>query len=350
LTALVPAVILKHYDFVIFAWDLGTRGFQVNRRRAFTLIELLVVIAIIAVLIGLLLPAIQKVREAANRMKCSNNLKQLGIAVHNYHDAQGAFPPGYQNMVSPQYPNLPASRFRWSFIAKLTPYLEQTNIYNSLDLTIPLYMDSQGGVFPVNQLGVSQTVSLLLCPSDSQTRVYPAFGQTNYAGCLGNGANGGARIQANGLFFQNSKVRLADITDGTSNTAMCSEQILGLGGPDVTDPTLVDVRYVYGQKSLNADVSDEVCRNLTTWKTDRGARWADGEVQYEQYDHHYPPNAPQWDCVQLEHSWKPPRSMHTSGVNVLFADGSEHFISNSVNIDTWRALGSRNGGEVLGDY
>jgi len=163
-------------------------------------------------------------------MKCSNNLKQLGIALHNYHDAQGGFPAGYQNVVTAQYPNLPASRFRWSFIARLTPYLEQTNIYNSLDLTIPLYMDTQGGVFPVNQLGVSQKVSMLFCPSDSQTQVYPAFGPTNYAGCLGNGANGGTRTQANGLFYQNSKVRIADITDGTSNTAMCSEQILGLGG------------------------------------------------------------------------------------------------------------------------
>src|SRR5437763_11642403 len=136
--------------------------------RAFTLIELLVVIAIIAILIALLLPAVQKVREAANRMKCSNNLKQLGIALHNYHDAQKTLPAGYQNLVTAQYPALPASRFRWSFIARLTPYLEQTNIYNSLDLTIPLYMDSQGNVFPVNRAGVSRVVSILLCPSDSQ--------------------------------------------------------------------------------------------------------------------------------------------------------------------------------------
>ncbi|HLJ92473.1 MAG TPA: DUF1559 domain-containing protein [Gemmataceae bacterium] len=323
-----------------------------NRRLAFTLIELLVVIAIIAVLIGLLLPAIQKVREAANRMKCSNNLKQLGLAVHNYHDAQGAFPPGYQNAVStnPLYSNLPASRFRWSFIARLTPYLEQTNIYNTLDLTIPLYMDSQGTITPPNQFGVGQRVSMLFCPSDSQTQVYPTFGPTNYTGCLGNGANGGTRTMANGIFFQNSKIRIADIIDGTSNTAMCSEQILGLGGPDVTDPTMVDVRYVYGQMSVNANVSDAVCAGLTTWKTDRGARWADGETQYAEYDHHYPPNAPQWDCVQLEHSWKPPRSMHTGGVNVLFADGSGHFIANSVNLATWQALGSRNGNEALGDY
>src|SRR5437588_6577166 len=140
-------------------------------RGAFTLLELLVVIAIIAVLIGLLLPAIQKVREAANRMKCSNNLKQLGLALHNYHDAQHAFPAGYQNLVTAQYPALPGSRFRWSFIARLTPYLEQTNIYNSLDLTIPLYMDSQGSVFPANQTGVSRTVSILFCPSDSQMQI-----------------------------------------------------------------------------------------------------------------------------------------------------------------------------------
>src|SRR5262249_34612246 len=133
------------------------RGKRTNSPRplhGFTLIELLVVIAIIAVLIGLLLPAVQKVREAANRAKCSNNLKQFGLALHNYHGSQGAFPPGYQNIVSPQYPTLPASRFRWSFIAKLTPFLEQTNIYNILDLTIPLYMDSAGTVFPENVRGV----------------------------------------------------------------------------------------------------------------------------------------------------------------------------------------------------
>jgi prepilin-type processing-associated H-X9-DG protein len=214
-------------------------------------------------------------------------------------------------------------------------------------------------VFPVNQFGVMQNVNILRCPSDGGQQVYPEFGPTNYVGCIGDGAKGGTRINADGMFFQNSKISIRDITDGTSNTAMMSEQLLGMGDPNITDPAIpIDVRYYYAQKSINENVTDSECQSITaggggwTFKTDRGAKWADGEVQYCQYDHHYPPNAkaPRWDCIKLEHSFKAARSMHSGGVNLLLADGSARFVADNVDITTWQALGTRNGGEVNGDY
>jgi prepilin-type N-terminal cleavage/methylation domain-containing protein len=319
-------------------------------RRGFTLVELLVVIAIIAILIGLLLPAVQKVRASAARTQCTNNIKQLSLALHNYHGTWHSFPWGYLNQVSPQYPALPASRFRWSTLAVLTPFLEQTNVYNTLDLTIPLYMDAAGDVFPQNQFGVSQVVKLFLCPADSLTIVYPAFGPTNYVGCLGSGSGGGHRAPSDGIFYNNSQTRISDVTDGLSNTALLSEQLLGRGGPNLTSAAGVDVRFHYGSISAKAPVSDTACAAITTWKTDRGARWADGEVQYGLYDHHYPPNAAAWDCVALEYSWKAARSQHVGGVNLGLADGSVRFVSNGVDLATWQAVGTRAGEEVLKDF
>ena len=319
-------------------------------RRGFTLIELLVVIAIIAVLIGLLLPAVQKVREAANRIKWENNLKQLALAMHMYHDANGSFPYGYLNRVTPAYPAIPGFLFRWSVLANLTPYLEQTNVYNKLDLTIPLYSTPAGAVLPPNQFGVAQQVPLFYCPSDGQTAILNTFGPTNYVACLGSGAKGGTRTKADGICFNNSSIRIADILDGTSNTAMFSEQILGKGGSDITDPTLVDVRYVYGHLQAHMPVSDAVCASINDWVKDRGAKWADGEVQYGLYDHHYPPNSPFWDCVLIEFSWKAARSMHTNGVNVGLADGSVRFVGNDIDPATWQAIGSIRGGEIVSDF
>jgi prepilin-type N-terminal cleavage/methylation domain-containing protein/prepilin-type processing-associated H-X9-DG protein len=332
-------------------------------RRGFTLIELLVAIACIALLIGLLLPAIQRAREAANRIQCANNLKQLGIAMHHYHDVHKSFPAGYEKKVSPSHPDVSAYLFRWSAHAKLTPFLEQTTIYNALDLANPLFLDPDRSVDPRNVLGVSQRLPVFLCPSDDGTPFVPIapppedrkFGPTNYAGCIGSGGNGSPRENADGIVFINSRVRIADIIDGTSHTALMSETLLGLGGSSLSSPPSPrETPLVYLFRTERAAMSPEVCAPKAEdgylWHTDGSSKWADGEVYCTLYDHGYPPNSPLWDCISLDHNWRAARSRHPGGVNLLLADGSVRFVSNQVELSTWHALGSRAGREVVGDF
>jgi len=322
-------------------------------RRAFTLIELFVVIAIIGILIALLLPAVQKVREAANRAKCSNNLKQLGIAFHHYHDSQGSFPPAYEKKVSPQYPSVPSFLFRWSALAKVTPYVEQDNLYHSLDLNIPLYIDTNLTVSPPNVAGVRQTVRLFLCPSDPQEPTNPAFGANNYLPCNGSGLfNGGSHDPGDGIFYTASKTRFGDIVDGTTNTALVSESLLGPGNNPPTGPLPAGSplrQVLYASVSPSTPMSETVCQS-TNWKTDRNSKWADGDVYCGLYDHYRLPNAPEPDCISGTYSWRAARSKHSGGVNLLLADGSVRFISNGIDPDTWHGLGSRAGSEVLKDF
>jgi prepilin-type N-terminal cleavage/methylation domain-containing protein/prepilin-type processing-associated H-X9-DG protein len=333
-----------------------------SKRQAFTLIELLVVIAIIAILIGLLLPAVQKVREAAARISCTNNLKQLGLAAHMYHDANRAFLPAYEYKAWPPDPTVPPGHFRWSVLAQLTPYLEQTNVYNSLDLTYLLYggpnSDPPCSVFPINRFGVSAVVKIFLCPSDQFRIVVPGFGPSNYVACGGSGANGGDNKTGDGVFYLNSQTRMTDISDGTSNTALMSETLLGRGGPAVTDPSQVDPRNMYTAlgtySSPGPPFNEDNCQNHpTSWNTDQNGKWADGGVPNMLYNHWYPPNYAKPDCVWLlagKPAWRAARSRHPGGVNLLLADGSVHFVSNSINITTRRALATREAGEVPGDY
>jgi prepilin-type N-terminal cleavage/methylation domain-containing protein/prepilin-type processing-associated H-X9-DG protein len=320
-----------------------------SQRRGFTLVELLVVIAIIAVLIALLLPAIQKTREAANRMVCASNLRQLGIGLHHYHLDYNHFPYGYQTKTVASYPSTPPFLYRWSPFAELTPYLEETNVYKELNLNVPLYVDPTLTVTPPNVVPVSKSVPLFRCPSDEVRRIYDNFGTTNYAACLGSGKFGSPRAPGDGVFWTNSRVKITDLKDGTSYTTLMSETTLGPGGPAVASLTGKSPQDYYAFIRSPTPMSEALYNSATSWSTDRGGKWADGEVYYCLYDHGRPPNFAGYDCISVGYSWKAARSRHPGLVNVLFGDGSLRTVANNINLDVWQALGSRNGGEAIND-
>ncbi len=337
-----------------------------RRESAFTLIELLVVIAIIAILIGLLLPAVQKVREAAARMKCSNNLKQLGVALHNYHSSFEKFPPLYPYTA----PNSTVQdyKYTWSVIAQLNPYLEQTAIYNAMDLTQPIYSGSPATVTAPNKSAVTQQLGIFLCPSDIGQPVSTAYGvtsigPTNYTACHGNGVTAnGSPVNADGIFIVQRGMKVTDITDGSSNTAAMSESILGAGGEAVaSNPG--DERTVFKYTGFSGTLpSDSTCAGApTNWNgyNHRGFMWASGEARCVSYNHYYTPNSKNYDCIANDPSlpgfvavgYRAARSRHTGGVNVLLGDGSVRFFRDSVDLVMWRAVGTRSGGEVVnGDF
>jgi prepilin-type N-terminal cleavage/methylation domain-containing protein/prepilin-type processing-associated H-X9-DG protein len=311
----------------------------------FTLIELLVVIAIIGVLIGLMLPAVQKVREAANRLKCANNLKQLGLALHHYHESNGSFPFGATW-------NNPANVYdypRGTCLPRLYPYLEQDNLYRSItfNTTGPLFWYTN----PTNVPAIETVLPLLLCPSDGRGGgLGPLYGpvlggtmstRSNYLGIYG-------QTQADGLYGSNNKhafgvnfgARITDITDGTSNTMVMAEYLTG-----------------------------------SATNSQHGTFWIDFSVGLSSLHTQLTPNSPAPDglygttccstcnlpaenlpCVALndmEHTttkFAAPRSRHPGGVNILLGDGSVHMVADNVDINVWRGLGTIAGGEVPGNY
>ena len=317
-----------------------------RRRGGFTLIELLVVIAIIAILIGLLLPAVQKVRESAARMTCSNNLKQMGIALHAHHDAVGKLPPARD-----------ANSF--SAHSYLLPYIEQDNVFRLFNFTLS-YADA------ANAVPTAAKVKSFVCPSDPNQSFPAAWAPTNYRVKQGSallfglpttsGSNAG-QPGPNGAFFLNSATKLTDITDGTSNTAMVSEHPTGSFNAGVVSPhntfrlgqtTAIGPRY-----PTTPDEAYAMCEALTPSEmalvngmSDVGAPWSYGYHSTTIYYHVGPPNSR--SCMYPSgRIGTAARSMHTGGVNVALCDGSVRFVTNSIPIQTWRALGSMNGGEVV---
>jgi prepilin-type N-terminal cleavage/methylation domain-containing protein/prepilin-type processing-associated H-X9-DG protein len=327
-------------------------------QRGFTLVELLVVIAIIGVLVALLLPSVQAAREAARRSQCSNNLRQFGVATLNYETAKR---------------KLPAARMLpkgWGVHVKILPYMEQMSLFNIVDF---------GKAIAENDARL-QSVGLFLCPSDLEDRLegsptaddqegwgrntYRANSGSDTGQMTGSGAPAEQVERNNGPFVTNREIKLAEITDGTSNTALFSEKVRGDG-----DNTLVEVASDWFRVAENRITNDQVadaCRaldlstmNKPKFQFSRGGRnWPRGNYVPSRYNHVLPPN--DRSCTRGDGGGNlgavvndkggatTASSNHGGGVNVVRVDGSVTYVLSEVDLLAWRALGSRDGEETVG--
>ena len=329
-----------------------------KKRRAFTLIELLVVIAIIAVLIALLLPAVQAAREAARRAQCVNNLKQIGLALQNYHASAGGFPVGFLAPTGAVPANSSPQQYRWSPLAQMTPFLEQANLANALNFDFPLGIRPTDGSgfwppYPANTTAMATRVAAFLCPSDGVPAPLTLSGPVSYAFCAGSGVNGGEATGADGAFILGPSFSMRDLVDGSSTTAAASESLLGIAGPSYTQvsprPIPSPQRRAMAHVAA-APLTDASCLAASKgWLLNKGAAWFDGNYLNTLYNHYLPPNAAAPDCITYHNpGWKAARSQHGGGVNVAFADGHVAFVKDAVAPPIWRAIATRAGGEMGG--
>jgi prepilin-type N-terminal cleavage/methylation domain-containing protein/prepilin-type processing-associated H-X9-DG protein len=313
-----------------------------RRRAGFTLIELLVVIAIIAVLIALLLPAVQAAREAARRTQCTNNLKQIGLGLHNYHDSVGAFPPGLISTPDPTTGDNTGPGWGWA--SMILAQIEQRAVFNAINFTLPIET-------PANSTARLTKINTFMCPSDAS--FVPQFtvvddstsnsalgtpicdvASSNYVGCVGTGDPSSlypfsttddppGRDNGNGLFFRNRSVRIAEITDGTSQTLAVGEKSQNLARATWTGAvshSAVPITQLQAEDGLSPEGGDALVIAHT------------GEI-----------DGPNSRPAHADQFW----ARHPGGAQFCFADGSVRFLKEKRPLTVFRAMATRAGGEIL---
>jgi prepilin-type N-terminal cleavage/methylation domain-containing protein/prepilin-type processing-associated H-X9-DG protein len=309
-----------------------------KHRDGFTLIELLVVIAIIGVLIALLLPAVQSAREAARRAQCINNLKQIGLGLHNYAEARGALPGAY----------LAYETTKFSALSQILGNMEQSPLFNALNFSLAYD-------HPTNDTVRVANVSTFLCPSDDPNPIPARGAASNYMADMGSWIVWQASLgpnanlpPPNGVFYGNSATRFTDIRDGLSNTGFFSERILADGSNAIVSP-IADVFFSPGAPTT-LDEAVQQCQaidinNLANqFPLFMGAPWVNGQHIFL---HVTQPNTRSCGFFINLRAVMPPSSRHPGGVNLLMGDGSVRFVKNTVDLAAWRALGTRAGNEAV---
>jgi prepilin-type N-terminal cleavage/methylation domain-containing protein len=325
-------------------------------RRAFTLIELLVTIAIIGLLVALLLPAVQSAREAARRMKCQANLRQIGLGLQNYLTACAVFPFGVGADTDGLIATVTSPRSRrYSLHSQLLPYIEQGAVFNGINFWVQPFTSGDPTLATdagPNETAACTTIEVFLCPSDFDRMPSRPWGQNNYRSCNGGSWSGRA---GDGIFGQSTRIGPANIRDGMSNTAAMGERVRGHDDYQRLDPAADLFREAApwteaAFRSWCASLSDQEAATFPKHPPDAnsGMNWLEGNMSWTRYNHVLPPghkscaNGLTWNGVAMTSS-----SRHPGIVCLLLGDGSVRPVKDSIDAAVWKALGTIAGGEAI---